>query len=316
MDGSSAADGFAARVGGSSRVPIVAAGVGPRAWSYGEAFARNTGLVSSAEQEVLRTSRVAIVGMGGVGGVHLVTLARLGVGRFTIADPDAFEPVNFNRQYGATLRGLGRSKAEVMAEEARAINPELELRVMPEAITGDNVEQFLDGADVLLDGVDFFSIEARRLLFREARNRGIWAVTAGPIGFGTAWLAFSPEGMTFDRYFDVHDGMERLDQLIAFAVGLTPRATHLRYLDLSKVDPESGAAPSVGLACHLASGVAATKVLKILLGRKPIRAAPRYFQFDAYRQLLRNGYLFGGNRHPWQWLKRRVLRHRFAKRAA
>ena len=119
MDGSSAADGFAARVGVSSEVPFVSAR-SPRDWSYGKAFARNIGLVSPAEQEVLHTSRVAIVGMGGVGGVHLVTLARLGIGRFTIADPDAFEPVNFNRQYGATLRGLGRSKAEVMAEEAGA----------------------------------------------------------------------------------------------------------------------------------------------------------------------------------------------------
>ncbi len=39
--------------------------------------------------------------MGGVGGVHLMTLARLGIGKFTIADPDTFELANFNRQYGA-----------------------------------------------------------------------------------------------------------------------------------------------------------------------------------------------------------------------
>ena len=160
--------------------------------------------------------------MGGVGGIHLITLARLGIGAFHIADPDDFELVNFNRQYGATVRSLGRGKAEVMAEEARAVNPELQLRVFSEAITPENVGEFLDGVDVLVDGIDFFDIAARRLVFREARRRGIWAITAGPIGFSAAWLVFSPSGMSFDDYFDFDDGMDRADQLVAFLVGLTP----------------------------------------------------------------------------------------------
>ena len=175
-------------------------------FSYEEAFSRHRGLIDRQEQERLRQCRVAIVGMGGVGGIHLVTLARLGIGAFHIADPDRFELANFNRQYGATTRSLGQGKAEVMADEARAINPELRLRVFPEAITPENVGAFLDGVDVLVDGIDFFAIEARRLVFREARRRGIWALTAGPIGFSAAWLVFSPTGMSFDDYFDLATG--------------------------------------------------------------------------------------------------------------
>lgn len=279
-------------------------------WSYQQAFARHEGLMNAGEQDRLRRSCVAIVGMGGVGGIHLATLARLGIGAFHIADPDCFELANFNRQYGATTQTLGRGKADVMADQARAINPEVELRVFAEAITPDNVGEFLRGVDVVVDGIDFFAIDARRLVFREARRRGIWAVTAGPIGFSTAWMAFSPTGMSFDTYFDVNDGMDRWDQLIAFAVGLTPRATHLAYLDLSRVNPRSGTGPSVGFACHLCSGVAAAKVVKILLNRSPLLAAPWYFQFDAYRQLLRKGKLRWGNRHPLQRLKRWYLRRR------
>ena len=281
-------------------------------WSYDEAFARNRGLITADEQQRLRASRVAIAGMGGVGGVHLATLVRLGVGQFTIADPDRFETANFNRQYGATLRGLHRSKADVMAEEVRAINPDLDLRVFTEAITPANVGEFLDGADVFVDGIDFFGIEARRLLFREARARGIWALTAGPIGLSTAWLTFDPNGMSFDRYFDIDDGMERIDQLIAFAVGLVPRLTHARYMDLGEVDIESKTGPSAGLACNLCSGVAAAETLKILLGRGPMRPVPYFAQFDAYRGILRHGRLRGGNRHPWQRLKRWWLRRQFA----
>lgn len=299
------ANGFAADTPVAfTHVPIVSPAVATRTWSYEEAFVRNRGLISPQEQDRLRNSRVAIVGMGGVGGIHLVTLARLGIGRFTIADPDRFETANFNRQYGATVPNLGRPKAQVMADEARSINPEMQLRVFSETITPQNVSDFLAGVDVLIDGIDFFSIDARRLVFREARDRGIWAVTAGPIGFSTAWLAFSPGGMSFDRYFDLHDGMSRLDSLVAFAVGLAPRATHSGYLDLAQVSFQAATGPSAALACQLAGGVAAAEVLKILLARGPLRPAPWYFQFDAYRQVLRKGYLRWGNRHPWRRAKR------------
>lgn len=282
-------------------------------FSYEAAFVRHRGLFNAEEQKRLCASRVAIAGMGGVGGIHLVTLARLGIGAFNIADPDHFELANFNRQYGANVRSVGQRKVEVMAAEARAINPELRLRVFSEAITSRNVGDMLDGVDVVIDGIDFFSMDERRNLFREARRRGIWAVTAGPIGFSAAWLVFSPTGMSFDDYFDLNDNMDQADRLIAFLVGLAPRATQRAYVDLTQVDPRTGTGPSAGLACQLCSGVVAAEVAKILLRRSPIRPAPWYCQFDAYRQKLCKGRLRGGNRHPWQRVKRVILRRHLAR---
>ena len=286
---------------------------GPPGWDYQQAFSRNLGLLTAAEQERLRNARVAIPGLGGVGGIHLVTLTRLGIGKFSIADPDHFEMANFNRQSGANLGSLGRSKVEVMAELARSINPEADIRTWPAAIESENVDEFLRDVDFVVDGIDFFAISARRLVFREARRRGIWAHTAGPIGFSAAWLTFAPDGMSFDEYFDLNDAQDQLEQLIAFAVGLTPKATHLAYLDLSRVKPGSGAAPSSALACQLCGGVAAAETLRVLLGRGPVRAAPHYFQFDAYRQQFRRGRLLAGNRNPWQRVKRRWLLRRFRR---
>lgn len=291
-----------------ANAPQVATRASARAWSYEEAFCRNRGLISETDQQLLRHSRVAIAGMGGVGGIHLITLARLGIGAFHISDPDTFDTPNFNRQYGATLHTLHANKAQVMAEQARAINPEVNLRVFQEPITSANVGEFLEGVQLFIDGIDFFAMDTRRMVFREARARGIWALTAGPIGFSTAWLVFSPTGMTFDDYFDLHDGMDELDQMIAFLVGLAPRATQRAYADVSKVDPQRRQGPSTGLACHLASGVAAAEAIKILLGRSPVRPAPHYFQFDAYRHKLCHGRLWWGNRHPMQRLKRWMFR--------
>lgn len=281
------------------------------AWSYEGAFARHAGLLTESEQQRLRRSRVAIIGMGGVGGVHLMTLSRLGIGAFSIADPDAFEVANFNRQYGATIPALGRPKVDVMAEQARSVNPELEIRTFTDPISKENVSDFLEGADVLVDGVDFFALGARRLVFQEARRRGIWGVTAGPHAFGTGWMTFSPTGMSFDEFFDVNDSMSEEEQILAFAVGGTPTPLHLAYVDLSKFfKPESKAAGSLGLACNLAAGVTGAQVVKILLDRPGLTPVPWYSHFDAYRQMFVHRKLRGGNRHPWQRLKRWWLRRR------
>ena len=56
--------------------------------------------------------------------------------------------------------------------------------MLAEEVSEQNIGALLDGADLLVDGIDFFAIKARRLIFREARRRGIWAITAGPSASG------------------------------------------------------------------------------------------------------------------------------------
>lgn len=281
-------------------------------WSYNEAFSRNLGLISPDEQQRLRQCRVAIPGMGGVGGIHLITLARMGFGKFRISDADVFEVKNFNRQFGATIDSLGLPKSQYMAAAAKGINPEIEIDAFSEFVTQDNIDEFLTDVDLLIDSVDFFAFEAKRLIFREARKRGIWSLTAGPVGFSTAWLAFDPNGMSFDDYFDLRDGMADVDMFCAFALGLAPRSTHLPYFDFSFVDG-SGRGPSVAAACQLAAGVVGCEAIKVILNRGHVRAAPYYSQFDAYRYLLRIGRLRAGNRGLIQRLKRHIMRGRMIR---
>ena len=97
-------------------------------FSYAQAFDRNIGWVTEAELQVLRSKRIAIAGLGGVGGAHLLTLARLGIGGFHLADFDHFELHNFNRQVGANVGSIGRPKMDVMSEMALGINPELQIK--------------------------------------------------------------------------------------------------------------------------------------------------------------------------------------------
>ena len=271
-------------------------------FEYAEAFSRNIGWITREEQAQLRSKRVAIAGLGGVGGVHLLTLARLGIGKFHLAEFDTFDLANFNRQAGAAVSTLGEPKLDVMIRQARDINPELKITAFPDGVTADNLDSFLDGVDLYLDGLDFFVFDARRQVFAACAAKGIPAVTAAPLGMGAAVVNFLPGGMSFDDYFRLDDGPEA-EKPLRFLMGLSPARLQMGYLaDPSSVDLASKKGPSTIMACQLCAGVAATEVLKILLGRGPVRVAPRGHHFDAYRQRLAKTWRPGGNRNPWQRL--------------
>jgi nitroreductase len=281
---------------------------------YEIAFSRNLGWVTEWEQQAMRGKRVAIAGMGAVGSNYVLTLARLGVGAFHIADLDRFEFANFNRQVGATLDSIDKPKVDVISTMARQINPELEITAFSEGVRPDNVDAFLAGADLFIDGLDFFVIDIRRLVFARCWELGIPAITAAPLGMGTAYLIFQPgAGMSFEQYFRF-EGLPPERQYVQFLVGLAPKAMHLRYLvDRSRVDLAGHRGPSTAAAVQLCAGVASTQAVKLLLGRGQVRAAPYYHQFDAYRGKWTLGRLAFGNGHPVQRLKLAIANRKFAE---
>jgi molybdopterin/thiamine biosynthesis adenylyltransferase len=282
-------------------------------FDYATAFARNLGIIHPQEQKLLQNSHLAVLGLGGVGGINLITLARLGIGKFTIADPDVFELPNFNRQFGAFISTLGRPKAEVMRKLVLDINPEAKVRVFQDPIGPSNIQDFLQGANVLIDSIDAFEIGVRRLAFRQAKAQGIYALGAGPVGFSTAWVIFSPQGMSFDDYFDLDETQTPLEQFVAYIVGIAPAGLHRGYLDFNSINPTVKTGPSVASACQLAAGVIGAEVVKIMLGRGRLYCAPYYHQFDPYLgRYVRRKLLFG-NRHPLQRLKRYWLKTRLQR---
>ncbi|MFZ6710575.1 ThiF family adenylyltransferase [Undibacterium sp. TC9W] len=285
-------------------------------FDYDRAFSRNLGWFTEAEQAQLRGKRAAIAGMGGVGGAHLLTLARLGIGAFHIADFDQFDLPNMNRQAGAMQSTLGKDKAQVMQAMARDINPELQIEVFAQGIGPANMDALLDGVDIYIDSLDFFAFDTRRAVFAACYRKGIPAVTAAPLGMGTAVLAFMPGKMSFDDYFQIQ-GQSEFEQGIRFLIGLAPARLHGSYLvDPSRVRLDLKKGPSTVMACQLCAGVAATEAAKILLGRGKVVAAPRGIHYDAYRQELKKTWLPGGNRNPLQKIKLAIARRMLGQKLA
>ncbi len=275
-------------------------------FNYSEAFSRNIGLLSTDEQAKLREFTIAIPGMGGVGGAHLISLVRQGFEKFKVADLDVFELKNFNRQYGANMNTLGQEKVHVMKEEALKINPNCQIEIFNSGITPENIDIFLHDAHLTVDALDAFEVDARRMLYNESLKRYIPVVTAGPIGFGTAFLIFMPGGPNFDDYFAVKDSMSYHEKLIAFFVGLLPKMLQRSYLKGTNLNEKRG--PSSIGAINLCAGVVAIQALKILLKRGTIHAVPYYHQFDVMRDRYVLGRMSFGNRNPLQQIKIRLAR--------
>ena len=281
-------------------------------FDFEDAFSRNLGWVTPDEQQILRGKRVAVAGMGGVGGSELITLARLGIAGFNIADFDVFEVANFNRQYGATMSSVGRAKVEVMRERVLDVNPEARINVFEAGVTDENVGAFLDDVDLFIDALDIYALDIRRTIFAHCREKGIPAVTAAPIGMGTACLVFMPGKMSFDEYFDF-EGSSPVDQTIKLIIGVSPSFQQRRYLVYPEgLDFSEKRAPSTAMGVELAAGVACSNALKILLGRGKIIVAPWGVQFDAYQNRMIKFWRPGGNRNPLQRLLFRAVKRSFA----
>ncbi|MDR3452192.1 MAG: ThiF family adenylyltransferase [Rhodoferax sp.] len=277
-------------------------------FDYDAAFSRNIGWVTQSEQAKLRRSRIAIAGLGGVGGAHLLTLARLGIANFNIADFDDFDIHNLNRQAGAFMPYMGQTKIDTVAQMARDINPEIDLRLFPMGVQPDNVDEFLRDADVYVDGLDFFALPVRRMVFAKCREKGIPALTAAPLGMGVAFLCFSPTGMSFEDYFKV-EGHESDEQYARFIAGLSPAMMQRHYLVAPEaVNFREKRGPSTIMACDLCAGVTGTSVLKLLLGRGTVKAAPWGMHFDAYHQKLKRTWRPFGNANPLQQLLLKFIR--------
>ncbi len=128
-------------------------------------FARFEMLVGRDAVERLSSSRVAVFGIGGVGGYVCEALARSGIGHFLLVDNDVVSLSNINRQIIATERTIGRNKVDVMAERIRDINPPAEVEVKNVFFSEQNQDDFAwNSFDYVVDAIDSVSSKLALIL--------------------------------------------------------------------------------------------------------------------------------------------------------
>lgn len=171
-----------------------------------ESFSRLKRIIGDEGIAKLAASRVAVIGLGGVGASCAEALTRGGVGQFLFVDKDIVEPSNINRQAIAFVSTVGQRKVDVMANMARDINPEVRVETLFDLLLAENIEELLghfEMPDYLVDAVD--TLTAKIALARYAQTHNIPFISSMGMANRTdpTKLAFAPldrtEGCPFCR---------------------------------------------------------------------------------------------------------------------
>jgi molybdopterin/thiamine biosynthesis adenylyltransferase len=255
---------------------------------------RNIGILTAEQQKVISETRVAQAGIGGNSDVVL-TMVQLGFQHFTIADPDIFELSNFNRQMGADMTSLGKKKVYHIRKLVLAVNPWAEVRVLPEGVTTDNINSFLENAHILIEAMDSQAAYVKNRLIDKALAKGIPVFTSPSPGWGAVILFFDPEGCpSMTELVGVPPsekfvGYSNDDLGFRWALFFT-RVNYLFLLNdnglpegvVPELYTSRSAPPVISPACRLRAALLSSAVLKWLFHQEKLPCAPSIVHYDLF----------------------------------
>jgi molybdopterin/thiamine biosynthesis adenylyltransferase len=170
--------------------------------NYDQVYLRNIGLFTPDQQRRLRSAKVTVAGVGGVGGIQAATLARMGIGELAIMDPGVFDAPDMNRQFAAMASTIGQNKAEATAPLLRDINPFLKLTVLAHAPERkSDLADLVRGSALVIDAIDYRGFDYKVLFAEVAREQGLYNFTAPIPDFGALLMIFDPKGMTLEEFY-------------------------------------------------------------------------------------------------------------------
>lgn len=218
-------------------------------------YYRNIASLGIEGQVRLLSSTAAVVGAGGLGGLIIELLARIGVGKLILIDGDSFTEDNLNRQLLCREEDIGRKKVERAAGRAAEVNSAVEVAARPVFLTAENAAGLLTGAEVVIDALDRIPV---RILLEEAASRlGVPLVHGAIGGFMGQVTSVLPGDETLSAA--VYGGREGESARGIEAVLGTPTPT-----------------PAV------AGALEAMEAVKLLLGRgTPLRGGLLYFDLES-----------------------------------
>lgn len=142
-----------------------------------EQFQRTAMLIGDDGVKRLSESRVAVFGLGGVGGYAVEALARAGVGELDLIDRDVFSESNINRQILATRQTIGRAKTDVARERVAEINPEIKVNTYFSFFLPENASDFpFEQYDYVVDAID--TVSGKIALVECAKKAGVPIICA------------------------------------------------------------------------------------------------------------------------------------------
>lgn len=207
-----------------------------------ERYDRNFDTLTRAQQATLASSRVAVLGLGGLGGGVSEMLARIGVGHLTLIDGDVFEPSNLNRQLFCTEALVGTSKAGAAEKRIRAVNSTVQVTAKAQYADSGNLYEMIKGTGLVVDCLD--SIPARFMLQEAAKKARIPLVAGAIAGVTGQVTVIFPDDKGYELIYGKKEHLP--------AKGIESRTGNISYCAL------------------MVAALQASECVKVLLGRGDI----------------------------------------------
>lgn len=230
-----------------------------------ERFLRLIGIADDSGLERIRNTKIAIGGLG-LGGAVFVNLVRMGFESFHLADPDVYERTNIGRQRMAKESTLGQRKDQCLIAEAKDINPDVRLKVFPEGVNKNNVDEFLEGVHWAVDVVDVFAMNEKLALNEAAHKKGINIISGCSIGFGGAAVAIEKGSPSFVELSGISPKNSNEENFRRFIQFLTPEVPGYMAEQLANSLNGSTHVPFAVPGVEISAAIMATHISNAVLG--------------------------------------------------
>lgn len=245
---------------------------------------KSLAFVGPEDMKKIQETTIAQAGFGGIGAFILELLARWGIKKFKLLDMDRYEPTNMNRQVFATVGSLDKPKAEVAAARLLEINPYAKVeKIYHERLSKENVEDFISGASVIINGIDFPS--GQLPLHYYAKKSRIPVINPHCMNVTAATL----------EVFDYRlPGQQSIDSPTKsrFLNGIMHKYLNLFKFDENSLSDESLAkaderfkgkrGPTLNFVTNLAACLAASETIKLITGKGKQVLYPKQIVIDPY----------------------------------
>ncbi len=247
-----------------------------------ERFLRCIGVLTEEQLEVIRHKKIAIGGLG-LGGSIFLNLVRLGFEKFHIADPDTFERTNINRQRLAKESTIGARKDQCSLQEALDINPDVQVKLFPEGVQNENLNDFLAGVDWAVDVIDLFALPQKLAFNAEARRRNIPVSSCATLGFTGCMVIFDKSTPSFAELTGMHEDAPYPENLKKFFQFICPEIPEYMRAQIDKSMDRSSYIPFVVPGGEIAASFCATEIVKNILEIGEQVRAPKGVFIDSFQ---------------------------------
>ena len=255
--------------------------------TYEQLVLRNAGYVSDELQDRIRKTRLLIAGCG-IGSTIAEAALRLGFEHLTLVDGDKVEVHNLNRQ-DFEAADAGTPKVKALLQRLLAINPSASIRTFNGWVTPDNAHPLVNEADLVLDTIDFLSLEGITALHDASHREGKPIISAFSAGWGAAAVYFPPGGYTFRELFGLapNETVKHISYVKQFAYvidrirdKLSPEIINAMQKTFAIMDDGRPCpAPHVSAGSMAVASLVVTMAVRLLRGL-PVRTAPHMILVD------------------------------------